>query len=138
MPDEQSFALHHHFYLTEIIANEGRTTADDIEDTIGKTDARTDFHRTSDDMNLSINTFLCHELTEDVGIGSGNLLTIKPLHALIVDFFRDGKGETAFGKTQTRNNLRILTTLYKFVFTHYADICHTTGYTLWDVVITQI
>ena len=136
--DEQSLALHHHLNLSKIVADQSRTRTYNIENTVSQTDARTDFYRTRNDMDVGIDVVLLHKLAQDVRVRSSNLLAVEPLQSRIINLLRNGEAQAALAETQTVNNLRILSTLNKLVLAHDSDICHTRGYALRNIIITKV
>ena len=89
-------------------------------------------------MNLCLDAFLVEEMLQDAGVAGGNLLAVKPLHALIVYLFGDGQRQAALRESEARDDVCILTALHKLVFAHHADVGHTTGYTLGDIIIAEV
>ena len=81
---------------------------------------------------------LFKEMSEDSGIAGGNLLAVKPLYTLVVDLFGDGQRQSALRKSEARDDVCILATLYELVLAHYANIGHSAGYTLGNVVIAEV
>ena len=136
--DEQGLAPHHYLHLAQVVAYQCGAAADDVEDAVGESDARTDFHRPRDDVNFCLDAVLVEEVAEYGRIARGNLLAIEPLYALIVDFLGDGQRQTALREAQARDNLGILAALHKFVLAHHADVGHTAGYALRNVVVAEI
>ena len=92
--DEQGLALHHHFHLAQVVAHQGGATADDVEDTVGQTNTRTDLHTTGNHMDISIDAFFFQEPTQDKGVGGSNLLAIEPLQSWILNTLGDGQTQT--------------------------------------------
>ena len=45
--------------------------------------------------------------------------------------------QAAFGETKAVDNLCVFLALFKLVFAHDADVGHTAGYTLGNIVIAQ-
>ena len=66
--DEQRLALHHHFHLLEVVADERRSRADNIENAVSQANTRCNFHRSLNDMNINIDSLLLHERFEDFRI----------------------------------------------------------------------
>jgi len=79
-----------------------------------------------------------YEMSEYFGITSGNLLAVEPLYPTIVDFFGDGKRQSALRESETGNDVSIFASFYKFVFANHAYVSHTAGYTLGDVIIAKV
>ena len=136
--DQQRLALHHHLYLAQVVAHQRRARGYDVEDTVSQPDARTDLHRTRNHVDLGLDTLLVEEMLEDGRIARGNLLAVEPLHALIVYLFGDGQRQAALRESQSRHDVGILATLHELVLSDHADVSHTTGYTLWNIVIAEV
>ena len=51
-------------------------------------------------MNVSIDTFLLQETAEDIGVGSGDFLTIEPFQTWVVDTLGDGQTQPALTEAQ--------------------------------------
>ena len=81
---------HHHFHFAQIIADQRRAAGNDVEDAVGQSDARADFHRTCNDVNLAVHTHLLHVVAQNVRIRSGNLFAVKPVDATILNLLGDG------------------------------------------------
>ena len=135
---EQSLALHHHFHLFEVVADESRARANDVEDAISKTDARTNLYATCDDMDIGFDAVFVHKLAQDVRIAGGYLAVVEPLKASIVCLLRDSKRQATFAETEMRYNLCIFATLHKFVFANYADVGNSVGYALRNIIVAKI
>ena len=138
MTDKQCLALHHYLYLAQVVANQGRTAAHDVEDSIGQSDTRANLYATGNHVYLSIDMILGQEFLQDDGIGRGNGFAIEPLKTLVVDILGDSQRQTALAETQTRDDVGLGTLLYKFIFTYYANISHARGNALGNIVIAQI
>ena len=136
--DEQGLTLHHYLYLAQVVAHQRRARGYDVEDTVGQSDARTDLYRTRDHVDLGLDTLLVEEMLEDGGIARGNLLAVEPLCALIVYLFGDGQRQAALRESQSRDDVGILAALHELVLSDHTDVGHTTGYTLWNIVIAEV
>ena len=136
--NQEGLALHHHFHLAQVVAHQRRTAAHDVENAIGKTNARRYLHTAGNHVNLDVDAFLFHETAKDVGVGGGYLLALKPLQAIIVFFLGNGKRQTAAAETKTAHDVGLLAPLLKLVLAHYTNIGHATGHTLWNVVVAEI
>ena len=136
--DEQGLALHHHFHLAQVVAYQGRAAANDIKDTVGQTDTRTDLHATGNHMDVGIDSLLIQESAEDKGVGGSNLLTVEPLQSWILDALGDGQTQTALAEAQTLDDFSILVAFHELIFAYHTDIGHATGHTLRNIIITQV
>ena len=68
MANEQGLALHHNLYLAQVVADQGRTAAYDVEDGVGQSDTRADLHATGNHVNLGIDMIVGQEFLQDNGI----------------------------------------------------------------------
>ena len=136
--NEHSIAFHHHFHLTKIIANQGAATTHDIEDAVGKTDARTDFHTSCDDMYFGLDVILFQKTVQYIWIGGGNLFPIKPFYTRIVDALGNGEAQPTFAESQMLDDGSIFMPFHKFIFTNHANVGNSTCHTLRNVVVAQV
>ena len=138
MTDEQGLALHDNLHFAQVVAHECRTAADNVEDGIGQSYARTNLYASHDDMYIGLDALLLKKLIQDDGVGGGNGLVVEPFQALIVNLLGDGQRQSAAAKAQTLNDLGLGTFLHKFVFAHHTDIGYTSGHALGYIVIAQV
>ena len=89
-------------------------------------------------MNLTVDTLLAHVVSQDVRVGGGYLLAVEPVDATIVYLLGNGQRQAALRETQTGDDLGIFAALHEFVLTDHADVSHTGGYRLGDIVIAQV
>ena len=89
-------------------------------------------------MNIGYQSFFFEEATQDIGIGSGNLLALEPLQTIIAATFRHSQGETALAEAKRTHHFRILSPFLILVLTDYSEVSHTTCHTLRDVIIAKI
>ena len=136
--DEQCLAVHGDLDLAEVVAHEGRTAADDVEDGVGQADSRGNLHGTRDDVDLGVNTFLLKVGAEDGRIAGGYLLALEPLHTGIVDGLGDGQREAALAEAQTTDDIGFLATFHELIFAHDTQVGHTRGHGLRNVVVAEI
>ena len=136
--NEQSLALHDHFHLAKVIGDKCRARRHNVEDAVCQTDARTDFHRTRNDVNLTVDALLLHELTQDIGIRGGYFLAVKPVYTTIVNLLGDGQRQAALRETKTADDICLLTTFYELVFTYHTNVGHARGYRLGNIVVAKV
>ena len=136
--NEHSLALHHHFHLTQIIAHECAAAGHNIENGVRQPDSRANLHRTCDNMYVSRNMIGLHESSQDVGIRSCNLASLKPLEARILDGFGNGQREPTATETQRTHHVCLLLPLFELVLSHNSQISHARCHTLRDVIVAQI
>ena len=136
--DEQRLALHDDGHLLQVIANQGGTGAYDIENTVGQPDTGRDFHRTGNDMDVSLHPVFLHEFFQDIGIGSGYLLAFEPRKAGIIHSLGDGQRKAALAEAQTAYHHGILLSFHKFVFAHDTQVGHSSRHGLRNIVVAQV
>ena len=89
-------------------------------------------------MDVDVQVVVRGKTTEDAGIGCGYLLAVEPFKSGIVNSLRNSKRDAALGETKPANDVGILAALYKLVLANDADIRHSAGYTLRNIIVTEI
>ena len=135
--NEQCFRLHHYLDLFQAVAHQGRTRANDVEDSIGQSDTRRNLYRTGNDVYLGTYALLFQEARKDAGIGSGNGFAFEPLQTGILDILGHGQRQTATAEAQSAYDFGIFVLFGILVFAHNTDVGNAGGYGLRDVVVAQ-
>ena len=138
MAYQQCLALHHHFHLAQIVANQRGATAHNIEDGIGQTYARTYLHTAGDNVHLGIQMVVGQEFPQYHRVARGNGLPVKPLQTLIVGILGNSQRQSATAETQSRYDFGLGTTLHIFVLAHNTNVGNARCHTLRNVIVAQI
>ena len=135
--DQQRFRFHHHFHLFQAIADQSRTGADNIKNSISQPDTRSHLYRTGNDMYFRIHPFRFHVILQNHRIRGCNLLAIKPFHTGIIDILRHCQRQTAFTESETFDDFCVFPFFNKLILSHNSQISHTGSYRLRNIVIPQ-
>ena len=135
--NEHRLRFHHGFHFGEIVAHQCATRRHDVENGIGKTDTRGDFHRTCNHVYVSFNAVFLEKLIENHRVGGSNLAVVEPCKSGVFDILGNCKRQAAAAKAERTHNLHIALFFHHLVKSHDADVGSARRHRIGDVVVAE-
>ena len=135
---QQGLALHHRLHLFQVVGDQCGAAAHDVEYGVGEVYARRYLHRARYHVDVGVHALFLEVSLQDVGVGGGDSLALKPLRAVILLPLGDGQRQAAAAEAEPAYYVGLLAALQQLVLAHDAEVGNALGYRLRDVIVAEV